>query len=186
MSLSVFHHHGATSVGGTPMAEASADGPPSQIPHTPEPTWRWGTPPRYEPPPCPTMWISGTTFSSCRTALALNLATGSTSWPKATTATSIVTTTCSGTRAGRLRVISTSRSRTAPKTLGQWQATDRDIKRTALPRSAWASPKFVPDPTSNDYFTQPGSPARDAALNNTGSTYCKVRPDIGFLESCTT
>jgi hypothetical protein len=74
----------------------------------------------------------------------------------------------------------------SPKTLGQWQATDRDIKRTALPRSAWASPKFVPDPTSNDYFTQPGSPARDAALNNTGSTYCKVRPDIGFLESCTT
>lgn len=70
-------------------------------------------------------------------------------------------------------------------TLAQWRATDRDIVRSTLPRSAWDDPRFVADPTSNDYFTQPGSPARDAALHNTGSTYCQTRPDIGFLESCT-
>jgi Right handed beta helix region len=58
-------------------------------------------------------------------------------------------------------------------------------------------PKFVADPATNDYFTQPGSPARDAAAPVPASvldpaTYCddpgdpdtNAEPDIGFLETC--
>ncbi len=45
-------------------------------------------------------------------------------------------------------------------------------------------PLFVPDPRMNDYYTRTGSPARDAALNNTGASFCGAGPDIGFLESC--
>jgi len=51
-----------------------------------------------------------------------------------------------------------------------------------------ADPMWVADPVTNDYYTQPGSPARDAAAPVQASvsdpaTYCGA-PDIGFLESC--
>jgi hypothetical protein len=54
-----------------------------------------------------------------------------------------------------------------------------------------ADPRFVEDPRNNDFYTKPGSPARDAALREPllvdprNSTYCHLGPDIGFLESCT-
>jgi hypothetical protein len=50
--------------------------------------------------------------------------------------------------------------------------------------SIHADPRFVANPTTNDYYTQPGSPARDVALNNTGTRSCGAGPDIGFRESC--
>jgi len=52
-------------------------------------------------------------------------------------------------------------------------------------------PMFVADPSKNDYYTKPGSPARDKALpeplfvDPAHSGYCHGGPDIGFLESCT-
>ncbi len=49
--------------------------------------------------------------------------------------------------------------------------------------SVVADPLFIADPQSNGYYTQSGSPARDAALNNVGSRYCGAAPDIGFRES---
>jgi hypothetical protein len=54
-----------------------------------------------------------------------------------------------------------------------------------------ADPRFVDDPRNNDFYTKPGSPARDVALREPlpvdprNSTYCHAGPDIGFLESCT-
>jgi hypothetical protein len=60
-------------------------------------------------------------------------------------------------------------------------------------------PRFVADPADNDYFTQRGSPARDAAAVlpravRDPRAYCDdpsatepdtlVEPDVGFLESC--
>jgi hypothetical protein len=57
--------------------------------------------------------------------------------------------------------------------------------------SIFKDPMFVDDPKANDYFTKPGSPARDVALHEpryvdaANSTYCHAGPDIGFLESCT-
>lgn len=58
-------------------------------------------------------------------------------------------------------------------------------------------PQFVDNPASNDYYTKPGSPARDAATPVPASLgdpvdYCDDptdadavhEPDIGFLESC--
>jgi Right handed beta helix region len=68
-----------------------------------------------------------------------------------------------------------------------------DFNRTSL--SAWrsgtgqdlssrhADPLFVADPTNNDYYTRPGSPARDAALDIVGASRCGTGPDIGFRES---
>ncbi|WP_224368496.1 right-handed parallel beta-helix repeat-containing protein [Hyalangium versicolor] len=54
-----------------------------------------------------------------------------------------------------------------------------------------ADPLFVSDPRNNDFYTQPGSPARDVALPLTipsppllsGQT-CGTGLDLGFLESC--
>lgn len=47
-----------------------------------------------------------------------------------------------------------------------------------------ADPRFVPDPINNDFYTQPGSPARDVALPApTGETFYGSGPDLGFLES---
>ena len=57
--------------------------------------------------------------------------------------------------------------------------------------SIFKDPMFVDDPRANDYYTKPGSPARDVALHEpryvdaANSTYCHAGPDIGFLESCT-
>jgi hypothetical protein len=49
-----------------------------------------------------------------------------------------------------------------------------------------ALPRFVPQPTLNDYYTELGSPARNAALDNVCAPGCGGvdAPDIGFLESC--
>lgn len=48
-----------------------------------------------------------------------------------------------------------------------------------------ADPLFVSGAgAAADYYTQTTSPARDVALNLTGSTYCGTGPDIGFLETC--
>jgi hypothetical protein len=49
--------------------------------------------------------------------------------------------------------------------------------------SRHADPLFVDQPTTNDYYTRPGSPARDAAPNVVGATSCGTAPDIGFRES---
>jgi hypothetical protein len=57
--------------------------------------------------------------------------------------------------------------------------------------SVFKDPMFVADPIKNDYYTKPGSPARDVALHEPmyvdpgHSGYCQAGPDIGFLESCT-
>ncbi len=50
--------------------------------------------------------------------------------------------------------------------------------------STQQDPMFVADPTSNDYFTLGGSPARDRALVIASNTYCGGGQDLGFLESC--
>jgi len=56
--------------------------------------------------------------------------------------------------------------------------------------SVFQDPMFVDDPRNNDYYTKPGSPARDVALHeplsvdSRNSTYCAEGPDIGFLETC--
>jgi acid phosphatase type 7 len=66
-----------------------------------------------------------------------------------------------------------------------------DTSQLVPPDSMVADPMFVDDPRNNDYFTKPGSPARDVALHEplavdaANSTYCHAGPDIGFLESCT-
>jgi hypothetical protein len=44
-------------------------------------------------------------------------------------------------------------------------------------------PLFVPVPRYNDFYTLPGSPARDEAAP-TGEPFCFSGLDIGFLESC--
>ncbi|MCA1706637.1 MAG: hypothetical protein LC808_26580 [Actinobacteria bacterium] len=49
--------------------------------------------------------------------------------------------------------------------------------------SRHGDPQFVDNPTSNDYYTRSGSPARDAAVNTVGASYCGSGPDIGFRES---
>ncbi|MCP3137099.1 right-handed parallel beta-helix repeat-containing protein [Pyxidicoccus xibeiensis] len=54
-------------------------------------------------------------------------------------------------------------------------------------QSRVADPLFVRDPVRQDFFTQVGSPARNAGdprLPGNG-TFCGAAPDLGFLESCT-
>jgi Protein of unknown function (DUF1565) len=57
--------------------------------------------------------------------------------------------------------------------------------------SVFKDPMFVANPSKNDYYTEPGSQARDKALHEPlsvdpgHSSYCHMGPDIGFLESCT-
>jgi hypothetical protein len=56
------------------------------------------------------------------------------------------------------------------------------------------NPQFVANPSNNDYYTEPGSKARNNALpeplavdpGHGPSSYCHMGPDIGFLESCFT
>jgi hypothetical protein len=62
-------------------------------------------------------------------------------------------------------------------TLASWQ--QRGYDRT----SVIADPMFVYDPRNYDYYTKPGSPARDRAIAS-GYSFCFAGPDIGFLESC--
>ena len=64
------------------------------------------------------------------------------------------------------------------RSLSEWRSETGEDARSVV-----ADPLFVADPRSNDYYTQSGSPARDAALNNVGSRYCGAGPDIGFRES---
>ena len=67
------------------------------------------------------------------------------------------------------------------------------------PGSIIGDPRYVADPTNNDYYTRQGSPARDTATTVPSSvadprTYCDdpsanepdkfAQPDVGFLESC--
>jgi hypothetical protein len=75
-----------------------------------------------------------------------------------------------------------------------------DVRPSTLPPdSKIGDPMFINDPVENDYYTQPGSPARDMArlvppgVNDpTNLPYCDdpadqdeiAQPDIGFLESC--
>ncbi len=47
-----------------------------------------------------------------------------------------------------------------------------------------ADPLFPTDPRVSDYFTAPGSPARDTALPLQTATYCGSGQDLGFVESC--
>jgi len=67
---------------------------------------------------------------------------------------------------------------TSDVTPATWQAAGRDQQ------SAVADPGFVPDPVTNDYYTEPTSPARDLALANTGAPSCGAGPDSGFRETC--
>ena len=60
-----------------------------------------------------------------------------------------------------------------------WKAVSQQDASTLL-----ANPTFVADPLNNDFFTLPGSLARDRAIA-TGTTPCGSGPDVGFLESCT-
>jgi hypothetical protein len=71
-------------------------------------------------------------------------------------------------------------------TLAGWRSATGQDKSSLV-----ADPRFVSEPRSNDFYTQPGSPARDVALPLSipatllsGST-CGAGPDLGFLESCT-
>jgi hypothetical protein len=62
--------------------------------------------------------------------------------------------------------------------LASWRsATGQDAS------SRHGNPLFVAQPTMNDYYTRPASPARDAALNVVGAAFCGTAPDIGFRES---
>jgi hypothetical protein len=70
-------------------------------------------------------------------------------------------------------------------TLSGWRSTTGQDKSSLV-----GDPLFVSDPLNNDYYTQPGSPARDVALPLvipatllSGST-CGAGLDLGFLESC--
>ena len=57
--------------------------------------------------------------------------------------------------------------------------------------STVADPMFIEDPRNDDFYTKPGSPARDVAMREPLSVdpsnpgHCGDGPDIGFLESCT-
>jgi hypothetical protein len=73
------------------------------------------------------------------------------------------------------------------KSLGAWQ---QSLNGSSLvladAHSRVADPLFVPgagEPNGDDYYTGPGSPARDTALPNTASTVSGAGPDIGFRET---
>jgi hypothetical protein len=70
-------------------------------------------------------------------------------------------------------------------TLSGWRsASGQDLS------SMVADPLFVPEPRVNDFYTQPGSPARDAALPLLipspvlQGQVCDTGVDLGLLESC--
>jgi hypothetical protein len=78
------------------------------------------------------------------------------------------------------------RLRGTPMSLTTWrQQTPWDRDRPPPAGSTWGDPQWVLNPYANDFYTQPTSPARDAAKPNTGATFCGSAPDIGFRESCT-
>jgi hypothetical protein len=64
-------------------------------------------------------------------------------------------------------------------TLQSWRsATSQDTT------SKHGNPQWIDQPTVNDYYTQPTSPARDSAATVAGESFCGSAPDIGFRESC--
>ncbi len=66
-------------------------------------------------------------------------------------------------------------------TLDGWR---RRSKQDALTQVA--DPRFVEDPLNYDFYTRPGSPARNAGDPRVPgvSRFCGAGPDLGFLESC--
>jgi hypothetical protein len=71
------------------------------------------------------------------------------------------------------------------KSLAAWQqSADATALVLADPHSRVADPLFVPGAgTTDDYYTRPGSPARDTALPSAGDKVAGVGPDIGFRET---
>jgi hypothetical protein len=84
----------------------------------------------------------------------------------------------SGGNQRRLRINGTDR------TLAEWQALTGVPTSDVLardPSSMAADPRFVAAAgTTDDYYTERTSPARDAALPNTGARFSGSGPDIGF------
>jgi hypothetical protein len=77
----------------------------------------------------------------------------------------------------------------APKTFAQWKApVGNGGSGQDTHGSREQDPRIVADPRVNDYFTRPGSPARNTALDNSGQPRpcagAEAPPDIGFKESC--
>ncbi len=62
--------------------------------------------------------------------------------------------------------------------LSQWRSRTGQDQTSIV-----ANPLFIDNPRYNDYFTRPGSPARDVAIP-TGDWACGDGTDLGFLESC--
>ena len=69
--------------------------------------------------------------------------------------------------------------------LSSWQAKQDGTSVLLADRNSRVSdPLFVPGAgTTDDYYTQSGSPARDRALDNTGAIYSGAGPDLGFRET---
>jgi len=72
-----------------------------------------------------------------------------------------------------------------PQDLGSWQAKQNGTNvLVADANSRVADPLFIPGAgTTDDYYTQVASPARDRALDNTGAAHAGVGPDVGFRET---
>jgi hypothetical protein len=73
----------------------------------------------------------------------------------------------------------------APQSLSSWQAKQNGTSVLLADRnSRVADPLFVPGAgTTDDYYTQPASPARDRAVDNTGAARFGAGPDLGFRET---
>jgi hypothetical protein len=73
----------------------------------------------------------------------------------------------------------------APQSLSSWQAKQNGTSVLLADRnSRVADPLFVPGAgTTDDYYTQTASPARDRALDNTGAARSGAGPDLGFRET---
>ena len=69
--------------------------------------------------------------------------------------------------------------------LNSWQAKQNGTSVLLADRnSRVADPLFVPGAgTTDDYYTQAASPARDRALDNTGAARFGAGPDLGFRET---
>jgi len=73
----------------------------------------------------------------------------------------------------------------APQSLGSWQAKQNGTSVLLADRnSRVADPLFVSGAgTTDDYYTQTASPARDRALDNTSAARFGAGPDLGFRET---
>jgi hypothetical protein len=71
-----------------------------------------------------------------------------------------------------------------PRSLAGWQSGGNGGSLVLDPHSRVVDPLFVAGAgTTDDYYTQAGSPARDTGLANTGSLVAGAGPDIGFRET---